>query len=102
MARKLDATRISPLDLRAHLGELLDRVRLRRDAFVVERRGVEIAAIVPIERLRQLEDFARDVMAKHWEQQAGHLRQLRVSEDQVERDVDTAVARLRARRRKSR
>lgn len=98
MARKLEATRISPLDLRAHLGELLDRVRLRRDAFVVERRGVEIAAIVPVERLRQLEDFAREVMSKHWAAQASHLRQLRVSEDQVDRDVDAAVTRVRARR----
>jgi prevent-host-death family protein len=101
MARKLEATRISPLDLRAHLGELLDRVRLRRDAFVVERRGVEIAAIVPVERLRQLEAFARDVMGKHWQAQERHIGQLRVAEDEVERDVDAAVARVRSRKKKS-
>jgi prevent-host-death family protein len=98
MASKLQATRISPLDLRAHLGELLDRVRLRRDTFVVERRGVEIAAIVPVERLRQLEEFARDVMDKHWAAQSRHLRQLRVSEEEIEADVDAAVARVRARK----
>ncbi len=102
MASKLQATRISPLDLRAHLGELLDRVRLRRDAFVVERRGVEIAAIVPVERLRQLEEFARDVMDKHWAAQARHLRQLRVSEEEIEADIDAAVARVRTARKKSR
>lgn len=96
MSDKLQATRISPLDLRAHLGELLDRVRLRRDAFVVERRGVEVAAIVPVERLRQLEEFARDVMDRHWEAQERHVKALRVSEEEIERDVDEAVARVRA------
>jgi prevent-host-death family protein len=51
--------RISTLDLRAHLGELLDRVRLRSETFVVERKGKEVAAIIPAERARRLEAFAR-------------------------------------------
>lgn len=51
--------RISTLDLRAHLGELLDRVRLRFETIVIERKGCEVAAIIPAERARRLEDFAR-------------------------------------------
>ncbi len=51
--------RISTLDLRAHLGELVDRVRLRFETFVIERKGREVAAIIPAERARRLEAFAR-------------------------------------------
>ena len=51
--------RISTLDLRAHLGELLDRVRLRFETIVIERKGREVAAIIPAERARRLEAFAR-------------------------------------------
>lgn len=100
MASKDQAIRISPLDLRARMGELLDRVRLRRDSFVIERRGVEIAAIVPVERLRQLEEFAHDVMDRHWEAQDRHLRQLKVSEEEIENDVAAAVERVRGRRKR--
>lgn len=100
MAPKDEAIRISPLDLRARMGELLDRVRLRRDEFVIERRGVELAALVPVERLRQLEEFARDVMERHWQAQERHLRQLRVSEADLERDVEAAVERVRGRRKR--
>jgi prevent-host-death family protein len=100
MAPKDEAIRISPLDLRARMGELLDRVRLRRDEFVIERRGVELAAHVPVERLRQLEEFARDVMERHWQAQEQHLGQLRVSEAELERDVEAAVERVRRRRKR--
>jgi prevent-host-death family protein len=47
------------MDLRARLGDVLDRVRLRFDTYVVERKGEEVAAIVPVERMRRLEEFAR-------------------------------------------
>ncbi len=53
------ATEISTMELRERLGELLDRVRLRRELFVVARKGKPVAALVPIERLRQLEEDSR-------------------------------------------
>jgi len=60
MSPPADASRhISTMDLRARLGDVLDRVRLRFDTFVVERKGEEVAAIVPVERMRRLEEFAR-------------------------------------------
>jgi prevent-host-death family protein len=60
MTSPADASRhISTMDLRAKLGDVLDRVRLRFDTFVIERKGEEVAAIVPVERMRRLEEFAR-------------------------------------------
>jgi prevent-host-death family protein len=60
MSTPVDASRhISTMDLRAKLGDVLDRVRLRFDTFVIERKGEEVAAIVPVERMRRLEEFAR-------------------------------------------
>ena len=60
MSAPSDASRhISTMDLRAKLGDVLDRVRLRFDTFVIERKGEEVAAIVPVERMRRLEEFAR-------------------------------------------
>ena len=44
-----DGTVITPMDLRAHAGEFLDRVRLQHDTFIIERRGTPMAALVPIE-----------------------------------------------------
>jgi prevent-host-death family protein len=51
--------RLSTLEIRKRLGELLNRVALRHDEFVVERKGRPLAAIVPVEKLRQLERLAR-------------------------------------------
>ena len=66
--------RITTLDLRAHLGELLDRVRLRFASFVVERKGREVAAIIPAERLRRVEDFARRRAAELEAMQDEHVQ----------------------------
>jgi prevent-host-death family protein len=50
---------ITTLDIRKRLGEILDRVALRHDEFVIERRGRPLAALVPVERIRHIENFAR-------------------------------------------
>lgn len=51
---------LSTLDLRQQLGEVLDRVSLRHDQFVIERKGKPLAAVVPISKLEQMERFARE------------------------------------------
>jgi hypothetical protein len=38
---------------------MLNRVALRRDEFIIERKGKALAALVPIERLEQMRSFAR-------------------------------------------
>jgi len=54
MSAPADASRhISTMDLRARLGDVLDRVRLRFDTFAVERKGEEFAR----RRANQLEAF---------------------------------------------
>lgn len=51
--------KISTLDVRARIGDLLNRVALRRDEFIIERKGKALAALVPVERLEQMRRFAR-------------------------------------------
>ena len=51
--------RISTLDIRQRLGAILNRLFLRHDEFIVERKGKPLAAVVPVEKLDQLERLAR-------------------------------------------
>ena len=51
--------KISTIDVRQRIGDLLNRVALRHDEFVIERKGKPLAALVPIERLEQMRRFAR-------------------------------------------
>ncbi|MGB8932675.1 MAG: type II toxin-antitoxin system prevent-host-death family antitoxin [Anaeromyxobacteraceae bacterium] len=94
MSSKPDATRISTMDLRAHLGELLDRVRLRSAAYVIERKGKEVAALVPAERMRRVEEFARrrarELMAL--QDAAGH------DPSETEKAIERAAGAVRAER----
>jgi prevent-host-death family protein len=50
---------VSTLDLRKRLGDVLDRVALRHDEFVIERRGRRLAALVSVDKLDRLEALAR-------------------------------------------
>ncbi len=61
--------RISTLDVRAKLGEILNRVDLRRDEFIIERQGQALAALVPVPKLEQLERLARRYVLDGLEQQ---------------------------------
>ena len=53
------AKRVTTMDVRARIGDMLDRVALRHDEFIIERRGRPLAALVPIDRLEQMRRFAR-------------------------------------------
>ena len=50
---------VSTLEIRQRLGDLLNRVALRHDQFVIERKGKPLAAMVPVERLKQMQQAAR-------------------------------------------
>ena len=62
------ADKVSTIDVRQRLGDMLNRVALRHDEFIIERKGRPLAALVPVERLEQMRRFARrhalDVMAQ--------------------------------------
>ena len=47
------------MDVRQRIGDMLNRVALRHDEFIIERKGKPLAALVPVERLEQMRRFAR-------------------------------------------
>ena len=73
------AERVSTIDVRQRIGDLLNRVALRHDEFVIERKGKPLAALVPIERLEQMRRFARRHALELLERQ----KQSTVSEEQA-------------------
>ncbi len=94
----LRATEISPMDLRASLGELLDRVRLRHDSFIVTRRGEPMAALVPVERLALMEEVARKYSRLMSRLQEEHVERSGAPAEELDRVAIEAVARVRAKR----
>ena len=52
--------RISTLEVRRRLGDIVNRVHLRRERFIIERKGTSLAAVVPVETLGSLERFSRE------------------------------------------
>jgi len=63
--------RVSTIDVRQRLGDMLNRVALRHDEFIIERKGKALAALVPVERLEQMRRFARRHALDFLEQQQG-------------------------------
>jgi prevent-host-death family protein len=94
----LDATEITPMDLRARTGDILDHVRLRNDVFVITRRGVPMAALVPVERLKLMEEVARKYSRLVTRIQADHVRSAGLSSKELDEAAIRAVKRVRARR----
>lgn len=73
------ADKVSTIEVRQRIGDMLNRVALRHDEFIIERKGKPLAALVPIERLEQMRRFARRHALDVMEQQKGGA----VSEDQA-------------------
>ena len=71
--------KVSTIDVRQRIGDLLNRVALRHDEFVIERKGKPLAALVPVERLEQMRRFARRHALEFLEEQT----QSTVSEEQA-------------------
>lgn len=63
--------KVSTIDVRQRIGDMLNRVALRHDEFIIERRGKPMAALVPVERLEQMRRFARRHALDVMEQQKG-------------------------------
>ncbi len=63
--------KVSTMDVRARIGDMLNRVALRHDEFVIERKGKPLAALVPVERLEQMRRFARQHALEFFERQKG-------------------------------
>jgi prevent-host-death family protein len=63
--------KVSTIDVRQRIGDLLNRVARRHDEFIIERKGKALAALVPVERLEQMRRFARRHALEVLERQAG-------------------------------
>jgi prevent-host-death family protein len=94
----LNGTEITPMDLRARTGDILDHVRLRHDVFIISRRGQPMAALVPVERLKMMEDVTRKYAKLMLRLQEEHLDASGASLEEVEQEAVAAVERLRAKK----
>ncbi len=50
---------LTTLDVRKHLGDILNRVAIRHDEYVIERKGKPLAAMVPLSKLEAMRRAAR-------------------------------------------
>lgn len=57
------------MDVRQRIGDMLNRVALRHDEFIIERKGKPLAALVSVERLEQMRRFARRHALEFMDQQ---------------------------------
>jgi prevent-host-death family protein len=89
------AERITTLEVREKLGDYLNRVALRHDEFIIERKGKPLAAMVPVEKLEAIERFARKRLLEILEARPGGL-----SEKEADRLANEAKHRTRPKRRK--
>jgi len=87
--------KVSTLDIRERLGDILNRVALRHDAFIIERKGKPLAAMVPVEKLLQVERLARTRLLAALSGGRAPL-----TEVEADRMADTAKHRGRRRRAK--
>ena len=97
--------KVSTLDVRQRLGDMLNRVALRHDEFIIERKGKALAALVPMYRLEQMREFARRQALEMMELQKG--KNLSLSDEEVmqlandaKRDARRAKKRARRQSRK--
>lgn len=81
------------MEVRERLGDYLNRVALRHDQFIIERKGKALAALVPVEKLVQLEKAARERLLES-------LRSRNTAPGQSEADRLADEAKHRTRKRK--
>jgi prevent-host-death family protein len=88
--------RISAVEARKRLGEILESVFYRGDEVVIERAGKAMAVVIPAERYEAMERSRErlfELVEKNWEQNKD------IPYDEVERDVQKAVEGVRGPRR---
>jgi len=82
--------KISTLDIRQRLGDILNRVALRNDQFIIERKGKPLAAVVPVQQLEQIRRAAQTRLLRVLERQSE-----KISESQADRLANEAKHRTR-------
>jgi prevent-host-death family protein len=91
---------ITAIKARQNLGELLSRVSIKHDEFIIERGGKPMAAVISVEKLEQLREAARrhlgQLLEKNWATSKGF------SVTEADALADEAKHRARKKRRVSR
>jgi prevent-host-death family protein len=88
--------RVSAVEARKRLGEILEGVHYRGDEVIIERAGKPMAVVIPAERYEAMEKFRErlfELIEKNWE------RNKDVPYEEVEREVRQAVEEARGQRR---
>jgi len=98
----LNRTEITPMDLRARTGDILDHVRLRHDVFIISRRGEPMAALVPVERLKRMEELGAKYATLMMKVQQQFNDSTRADLEEVEREAEEATERVRAKQTRKR
>jgi len=88
---------VTTIEVRQKLGDLLNRVDLRHDQFIIERKGKPLAALVPVEKLDQMDRAARLHLLEIMERQKGIAS---LSQKEVDQLADEAKHRQRKTRRR--
>lgn len=61
-------TTVTPVDVRQRLGDILNQIAIRQDEYVIERKGIPLAAMISVRRLETLRRAAKvhlsDVLAR--------------------------------------
>ena len=50
---------ITTMDIRQNLGDYLNKVSIRHDEYIIERKGKPLAAMIPLGKLRTMERAAK-------------------------------------------
>ncbi len=67
--------KLTTMEIRKRLGDILNRVALRHDHFIIERRGKPMAAMVPVAVLQQMRKAARLHLLDVLQRQPGEMTQ---------------------------
>lgn len=81
------------MEVRERLGDYLNRVALRHDRFIIERKGKPLAAMVPVQALTELDRAAREHLLE-----ALQRRRPATSQGKADRLANEAKHRSRKRR----
>ena len=84
--------RISAVEARKRLGEILESVYYRGDEVVIERAGKAMAVVIPAERYEAMEKSRERLFAlieENWE------RNKNIHYEEIEREVQEAIGEVR-------
>ncbi len=75
--------KVSTLKVRQQLGDILNRVALLQDEFVIERKGKPLAAVVPIEKMERIRNLARQNALEFFKKQSLAIKNSPLKEAEV-------------------